>query len=118
MVANLGFHASTYKVWTTLHSITNGSIEERTVQELPFEWCYFLRFIEVKCHGKAPGKGEGGTPYDGLYGKALPERGIFFSLQVYERVEKSVICVCKRAKRAYRRLLRLDKVEKTFYFCD
>ena len=60
----------------------------------------------------------GGTPYDGLYGKAPPERGIFFSLQVYERVEKSVICVCKRAKRAYRRLLRLDKVEKTFYFCD
>ena len=30
--------------------------------------------------------GGGGTPYDGLYGEALPERGIFFRLQVYERV--------------------------------
>ena len=28
----------------------------------------------------------GGTPYDGLYGEAPPERGIFFRLQVYERV--------------------------------
>ena len=31
-----------------------------------------------------PGGG-GGTPYDGQYGAALPERGIFFRLQVYER---------------------------------
>ena len=29
----------------------------------------------------------GGTPYDGLYGEAPPERGTFFSLQVYERVK-------------------------------
>ena len=41
----------------------------------------------------------GGTPYDGLYVEALPERGIFFRLQVYERVEKSVIWVCERAQR-------------------
>ena len=26
--------------------------------------------------------GGGGTPYDGLYGEALPERGTFFRLQV------------------------------------
>ena len=80
MVANLGFHASTYEVWTTLHSITNCSIEEKTVQELPFEWCYSLRFIEVKCHGKAPGRerGEGGTSYDGLFGKAPPQKGYLF----------------------------------------
>ena len=32
-----------------------------------------------------PGGG-GGTPYSGLYGEALPERGTFFRLQVYERV--------------------------------
>ena len=25
-----------------------------------------------------------GTPYDGLYGEAPPERGTFFRLQVYE----------------------------------
>ena len=28
----------------------------------------------------------GGTPYDGLYGEAPPERGTFFRLQVYKRV--------------------------------
>ena len=28
----------------------------------------------------------GGTPYNGLYGEAPPERGTFFRLQVYERV--------------------------------
>ena len=54
--------------------------------------------------------GGGGTPYDGLYGEAPPERGIFFRLQVYERVGislvevykrvgKSVIWVCKRAQK-------------------
>ena len=34
--------------------------------------------------GNRPG-GEG-TPYNGLYGEALPERGTFFRLQVYKRV--------------------------------
>ena len=55
--------------------------------------------------------GGGGTPYDGLYGEAPPERGIFFRLQVYERVgislvevykrvgKKSVIWVCERAQK-------------------
>ena len=49
----------------------------------------------------------GGAPNNGLYGEALPERGIFLRLQVYERVEillvevhqregKSVIWVCER----------------------
>ena len=38
----------------------------------------------------------GNTPYNGLYGKAPPERGTFFRLQVYERVEKCVILVYKR----------------------
>ena len=30
--------------------------------------------------------GGGGTPYNGLYGEAPPERGTFFRLQVYKRV--------------------------------
>ena len=30
--------------------------------------------------------GEGGTPYNGLYGEAPPEGVLFFRLQVYERV--------------------------------
>ena len=52
----------------------------------------------------------GGTPNDDLYGEALPERGTFFRLQVYERVRsllvdvhkrvgKSVIWICKRAQK-------------------
>ena len=44
-------------------------------------------------------QGGGGTPYDGLIGKALPERGIFSMLQVYERVVAvvgSLVEVCKR----------------------
>ena len=31
-------------------------------------------------------RGGEGTPYNGLYGEVPPERGTFFSLQVYERV--------------------------------
>ena len=56
----------------------------------------------------APGGGGGGTSYNCLYGEALPEKGTFFALQVYERVGissvevgdrvgKSVIYVFKRA---------------------
>ena len=55
-------------------------------------------------------KDPGGTPYNGLYGEAPPERGIFFRLPEYERVGislvdvykrggKSVIWVCERANR-------------------
>ena len=58
----------------------------------------------------------GGTPYNGLYGEAPPERGIFFRLQVYKRVGtllvevyeragKSVMPVCERAQRANRWIL-------------
>ena len=39
----------------------------------------------------------GGTPYDGLYGEAPPERGIFLRLQVYERVGISPDEVYERA---------------------
>ena len=42
------------------------------------------------------GPGDGGTPYDGLYWEALPERGTFFRLQVYERVQSLLVDVCKR----------------------
>ena len=31
-------------------------------------------------------RGPGGTPYHGLYAEAPPERGTFFTLQVYEKV--------------------------------
>ena len=35
--------------------------------------------------------GGGGTPYNGPYGEAPPERGTFFSLQVYKRVGISLV---------------------------
>ena len=48
----------------------------------------------------ATGGGGGGggekTPYNGLYGEAPPERGTFFSLQVYKRVGISQVEVYKR----------------------
>ena len=40
--------------------------------------------------------GGGGTPYNGLYGEASPERGTFFTLQVYERVGISRVELYKR----------------------
>ena len=39
------------------------------------------------------------TPYNGLYREAPPERGTVFRLQIYERVGKSVILVCKKAEK-------------------
>ena len=39
----------------------------------------------------------GGTPYDGLYGEAPPERSIFFRFQVYERVDISLDELYERA---------------------
>ena len=33
----------------------------------------------------------GGTPYNCLYGEAPPERGAFFTRQVYKRVEISLV---------------------------
>ena len=65
--------------------------------------------------------GGGCTPYNGLYGDALLERGTFFRLQVYERVQKSVISVCKKkkAKKGYQMyFLGCKKVNKTFCICD
>ena len=68
-----------------------------------------VRLISAALSGPPLGPGGGGgIPYDGLYGEAPPERGIFFRLQVYERVEillvevykrvgKSVIWLCERA---------------------
>ena len=42
-----------------------------------------LRFVShlVGCLGSRGGE----TPYNGLYREAPPERGTFFSLQLYER---------------------------------
>ena len=44
----------------------------------------------------SPVSGGGGTPYDGLYGEAPPERGTLFRLQVYESVGISLVEVYKR----------------------
>ena len=49
----------------------------------------------LKCYSCLPGGG-GGTPYNGLYGEAPPERGTFFRLQVYNTVGISQAEVYKR----------------------
>ena len=40
----------------------------------------------------------GSTPYDGLYGEAPPEKGIFFRLQGYERLGISLVGVYKKGR--------------------
>ena len=45
----------------------------------------FIQFTECPKDFCQPFRG-GGTPYNGLYGEAPPERGTFFRLEVYERV--------------------------------
>ena len=47
-----------------------------------FSHSFFVR-AHASCH-KCPGGV--GTPFNGLYGEAPPERGTFFRLQVYKRV--------------------------------
>ena len=80
----------------------------------------------LKTHDNCPREG-GGSPYNGLYGEALPERGTFIRLQVYERVEillvevyervgKSVIWVCERAQRANRSFYGFIKSRKRSIF--
>ena len=60
-----------------------------TSEELLF-WLLTPAF-SVTCIGDIF-RGGGGTPYNGLYGEAPPEKGTIFRLQVYKRVGKSVIC--------------------------
>ena len=54
-------------------------------------WCLETFLYVVS----APPGGGGGTPYNGLYGEAPPERGTFFRLQVYKRVGISQVEVYK-----------------------
>ena len=53
------------------------------------------------CMGNPGRGGEGGggsTPYIGQYGEAPPERGTFFRLQVYKRVEISLAELYERVR--------------------
>lgn len=45
-----------------------------------------------------------GTPYNGLHMEALPERGNFFRLQVFERVGISQVEVYERVNLSFRSL--------------
>ena len=49
----------------------------------------------------------GGTPHNGLYGEALPERGTFFRPQVYEMVLISMVEVYERVGKP-RKILRIE----------
>ena len=42
----------------------------------------------------------GGTPYNGQNGEAPPERDTFFNIQAYEKVGISVAEVCERVKKS------------------
>ena len=65
----------------------------------------------------------GGTPHNGLYGEALPKRGIFFRRQVYERVEISLVEVYERVGKSVivgltdEEFCGCEKVQKMFWLC-
>ena len=73
---------------------------------------FFTTRLSTSRHKRGGGGGGGGrTPTNSLYEEGPPERGTFFRLQVYDRVEillfevygrvgRSVIWVCERAQRA------------------
>ena len=64
-----------------------------------FDWCVLN---DKRMHSKHTGKDSkspGGTPYNGLYGEAPPERGTFLTLRVHERVGISRIEVYERVKK-------------------
>ena len=46
--------------------------------------------------------GVGGTPYNGLYGEAPPDRSTFLTPQVYERVGISRVEIYERYRGPYR----------------
>jgi len=60
--------------------------------EIPRELLLYLVDYEItipdmsRALGVSESPGGGGSPYNGLYGEAPPERGAFFRLQVYKRV--------------------------------
>ena len=66
--------------------------------------------------------GWGGTPYNGLYGEAPPERGTFSWMAVYKRVGISWVKVYKRVGKTYISVLKgsfkyLDQRYLTAYSC-
>ena len=52
------------------------------------------------CSFSPPPPPRGGTPYNGLYGEAPPERGTFFRLQVYRKVGISRAEVYERVRKS------------------
>lgn len=56
-------------------------------------YCHPLHDYDVKTQGRGS---TCSSPYDGLYGVAPSERGTFFWVQVYERMEISLVEVYGR----------------------
>ena len=67
-------------VWPGFHMI------ERSDRTQTFVWPGFYMIKRSDRVQRHAWPGGGGTPYNGLYGEAPPERGTFFRLQVYKRV--------------------------------
>ena len=63
-------------------SMKGCSIFERGGAESIWQIWERVTIVTLKRQWRSPG----GTPYNGLYGVAPPERGTFFRLQVYKRV--------------------------------
>ena len=105
------------------------------IRHLSLQLCIFLGAkweTLLSVPGGRPGwrdvglRSRGSTPYNGLYGEALPERGIFFRLQVYEGVGISLVEVYEMVAKSFISVWKgftdafcgWEKVEKTFWFCN
>ena len=60
-----------------------------------------LTTMEAPESEHTPGSPGGGTPYNGLYGEAPPERDILFRLEIYKRVGISLVEVHKGAGKTF-----------------
>ena len=62
--------------------------------------------------------GGGCIPHNGLYGEAPPERGIFFRLQVYERVEILLVELYERVEKSVqkKKLKKPKKANRQMHF--
>ena len=80
--------------------------------QLPKKTIFVGKIIVVHqaaCYPREAGGGGGVLPHNGLYGEAPPERVRDFTCWSIERVEKSMIAVCKTPERPNRFILFLWK---------
>ena len=90
-IAFAGICSNLYKFYYS-HNHTNHLLLPHLCKWSRHWTCWIqVCFVDTKSVNLFWSISPGDTPYNGLYGEALPERGTFFRLQVYKRVGKSAV---------------------------